>query len=158
MDGTSLLVCLLLGWHPQLGVNGRASPDITHQLRFTSGGMDSFWEKSIWWLHKEQLLKYTYILLVSQWYLRSLSVVQFPPISYPSPPIVCCSIGCTILTGCTNCSHQLLKLCHLSLCFITRKNVIVLDISRCSHFKEMACLHCIYNSQLRLLWSFQILE
>lgn len=25
VDGTSLLVCLLLGWHPQLGVNGTAS-------------------------------------------------------------------------------------------------------------------------------------
>lgn len=159
MNGTFFLVCLLLGWHPQLGVNGKASSDIIQQLRFTSGDMNSFWKKNIWGLHKEYLLKYIfYILLVSQWYLRPLSVVQFPPIPHPFPTIVYCSIGCTILTGCTNRSHQLLELCHLSLCFITRKTIIVLDISRCFHFREMACLYCIYNSQLRLPWSFQILE
>lgn len=36
--------------------------------------------------------------------------------------------------------HELLtsavKLCHLTFCFITRKNIIILDISRCSHLKK----------------------
>lgn len=34
----SLLVCWLLGWHPPLGVSGRACPEITYGLRVTAGG------------------------------------------------------------------------------------------------------------------------
>lgn len=59
--------------------------------------------------------------------------------------------GCSVLMGCTNCFHQLLKLCSLTLCFITRKKVIILDTSRCSHLRKMTRLYFLYNSWVRVL-------